>query len=228
MKKNGLIIALLIMFLYNAGYSQDSKSKDSRNFKIGLKLAPGIAWLKPNSENLSNQGAKLGFSYGLVSEFYFTENYGIATGIDVSYNGGHLQDKTESLGNLDDMKYKLQYIEIPFTLKMKTKEYGYLSYFGQFGIGTSYNLKAVANKKYSNLDPAHPAPADVIDKNVTGDDIRMFRSSFIIAIGAEYSLTGNTRAFASLGFNNGLTNIMKLNKNKAVNNYVSLNLGILF
>ena len=51
---------------------------------------------------------------------------------------------------LNSRSYTISYITIPFTLKMKTKEIGSLTYYGQFGINNSFRWKAVAN---DNVQP---------------------------------------------------------------------------
>ena len=44
---------------------------------------------------------------------------------------------------LKERKYKVNYVTIPIGLKLKTKEIGYLTYFGEFGgnIGIPYKTR---------------------------------------------------------------------------------------
>jgi hypothetical protein len=224
MKRLILIFGLLL--LISAGtYSQEKNN--FRNIKIGLLAAPNLSWIKSSSDSIAGNGSRLGFNYGLMTEFYFTENYGISTGVNISYNGGKIQDKEHTSGFVYNKKYKLQYIEIPVCLKMKTKEYGYISYFGQFGFGASYNMKSRAD--YETIDDKNRNTyPDKIDINVTDKDISKFRGSFIVGLGIEKSLLGNTKAIAGLFFNNGITDIFKGDHSKGMNNYLSINLGVIF
>ena len=73
-----------------------------------------------------------------------------------------------------------------------------------------------------------PPPLPSAENNVNVTDINMFRALFIVSGGVEYSLTGNTKALTGIAFNNGLTNILKGKPNKAINNFLGLNVGIIF
>lgn len=96
-----------------------------------VKATPTISWLRVDAEGLSNDGIRIGFTYGLVTEFKFSSNYAFATGIDVSYRGGKFK---YSLGD-DDVSFtqKLQFLDVPVALKLRTNEIGYMKYYGTFG-----------------------------------------------------------------------------------------------
>ena len=53
---------------------------------------------------------------------------------------------------LNERQFKTSYITIPLTLKMKTKEIGTLTYYGQIGINNSFRWKAHADDKVTVLD----------------------------------------------------------------------------
>jgi hypothetical protein len=228
MKRKIVALSVFIVFFFNYAFSQDTPS--SKSFRLGLKVAPTMSWIKPNTKDVSKTGSKFGLAYGLMGDFYFTDNYGLSTGIDVSYGGGKMDDKrfvNNTPGYTESMTYNLQFIEIPVTLKMRTKEYGYLTYFAQFGFGGSFNIKAKQGYDITGTPPTGRLQKDT-DLDVTGDKINMFRASFIVGFGAEYSLTGSTRFIIGVGFNNGLTDILKEKGLKGTNNFLSLNAGILF
>ena len=42
---------------------------------------------------------------------------------------------------LKERKYKINYVNIPLILKMKTKEIGYFTYFGEFGAVLGFKTK---------------------------------------------------------------------------------------
>jgi hypothetical protein len=80
------------------------------------------------------------------------------------------------------------------------------------------------------------------------DDIGIFRTSLILAAGIEYNLSGDASILAGITFNNGFNNVLTgdgvvknaagsaeivglkptIFKLKSINNFVSLNVGILF
>ena len=190
----------------------------AQKFHFGLKAAPGVAWMKPDTKGVSNGGAKLGFSYGIVTEFAFNkaENYAFATGLDVSYRGGKLD--FDSSGSSIKTKLNLQYLEVPITLKMKTNQIGAIKYFGQVGIVPAFNLKAKSKTTIGNITT----------EDDFKDETKSFDSSFLIALGLEYNLVGTTSGFVSAEFNNGLMDVLDNKNLKSISNLLSLNVGILF
>ena len=102
---NRKIAALSVLFVlfFTYGFSQDTPK--TKMFKLGLKVVPTFSWIKSNTKDVVKTGSRIGLSYGLIGDFYFTENYGFSTGIDVSYNGGKFDDTAY---NNDMNKYEFQ------------------------------------------------------------------------------------------------------------------------
>jgi hypothetical protein len=229
---------------------------DFKSFRFGLKAAPNIAWLKPDSEGFSAERPALKFSYGLVTEFALSENYFFATGIQVATMGGSLNfpdsafyyvgtEPNASVYNLNRRRYNLQYVEIPLTLKMRTNEIGYMRYFGQFGIDLGVRTQAKAADRVVEFTAGQPsAGGEVLRDNIdVANDIQLFRAALHLGIGGEYTLTGNTALLIGVNYSNGFTNSLtrrsktivdglgaepnRLNQN-ATTNYVALTVGILF
>lgn len=211
-------IVLLSFFLLTSLFTNAQK------FHFGLMAAPGIAWMKVTTSGVSSDASKIGFSYGIVTEFAFNkaENYAFATGVQASYRGGSIlyHDTTT-------IKLGLQYLEIPITLKMKTNEIGAIKYFGQFGVVPGINIKAAAN---SSTKIAGGNNLSIDYKNYQSH-INPITLSLLIALGFEYNLTGTTSGFVSIDFNNGLIDIIRdrsdLNAD-AISNLLELKVGILF
>jgi len=205
------------------------KGQEFKKFRFGLFGAPSMAWTKTNTKTdyfeLKKDGSQIGFGYGIIAEFGLTKNYSFATGIDISYSGGKIKSIVkDTLGNIisnlsSSDKVKLQYLELPLTLKMKTNEIGYITYFGTFGIAPGVCISA---KNSSNDD--------------IKSDISSMKISMLIGLGAEYSLGGSTSVVCGLNFNNGFTNIFNTDfvngnekvKYKAISNYFALQLGVIF
>ena len=141
-------------------------------------------------------------------------------------------------------EYKNQWIELPISLKLKTNEIGYNTYFAQFGFSTGFRIRGRQNTSYllttGNLNEEN---IDVLK------DIAPFRIGLVIGGGLEYNFHGKTALVAGLTFNNGFTNIFNKNyyelnptgevnitnnkvidtiTQKASSNFISLDIGILF
>jgi len=93
---------------------------------VGLKLAPALSFNRMSTEELNHQFDPNGlggrFIFGPVFDYYLGENYDFHTGVlfvpkrvGITYFD-ELQDTTWS------ENYKLQYIQIPVSLKMYTDE----------------------------------------------------------------------------------------------------------
>ncbi len=230
MKKIAFI--LLIAFVFTA-----KTEVRSQGFRLGLKGSPSIAWFKSETNNYESEGVRLGFSYGLISEFILAEQYTFATGIHVTYFGGKLSypvgDQNDPNVTLPmvERTYRLQNLEIPLTLKMKTREIGYNTYFAKFGFGGSVNLTAKANDKFYH--PSNSNTSQVNDIDIKGDT-PLFRVSMILGLGLEHSLGGTTALIGGITFNNGFTNILKgkdyaeVHNQQARANYLELSIGVLF
>lgn len=203
-------------------------AQDESNVHFGLKAAPSFAWLRTDSKNFSTNGSKFGFSYGLMTEFNFTKRYAFATGIDVAYRGGKLKSiVTDSMTTTIEQAMTLQYVELPLTLKLKTNEIGYLTYYLQIGVSPGVNIRSKADVKTSTQynGTTTSASEDGIDIK---KDINSFNLSMIIGGGVEYTLSGSTTLLLGVQFNNGFMDIADGDDLKANSNYLALTVGILF
>lgn len=230
MKKIALILTVVLSTLL-------INQVNAQGFKLGLSASPSMAWFKSETENYESEGLRFGFSYGLLSEFILAEQYTFATGINISYFGGRLtfpygndQENGPAVAS-KERTYRLQNLEVPFTLKMKTREIGYNTYFARFGFGGSVNLRAKGDDKF--LADGGNQTHSLMDIDIK-DDIPLFRISMIVGIGFEHSLGGTTALVAGVNFNNGFTNILKgkdwkeERNQQARANFLELSLGIIF
>lgn len=228
MKKTGILIVVLIL-----GMSQ--LKAQYKPFVFGLEFAPNIGWLKSDLKDYENEGTEVGFSWGFVSEFYLMENYAIATGFDVVYLNGRLsyphalESGSDTVGTLN-RKYKTKYLEIPLALKMKTNEFGKMRFYGKVGLGTAFLLSAKGKDKFTS-DPYNKS----FEEDDIKDEMKVFRESLILGAGIEYLLGGSTLLTFGITFDNGFTDVLKYENtadpdvnHKAINNYLELNMGIIF
>ncbi len=218
MKKITTISFLLFVFILSA------TSQNDKFFRFGLHGSPSVAWLKPETKSFQSKGLRLGFGYGLITEFTLADNYSLATGVESVYSGGKLQN-VDTIGTTTTATYRVQYIEIPIALKMKTNEINYITYFAKFGGGLNMRLNSFADFSYK--DAMGNSLPSLLDEDIKSD-INLFRISFLIGLGIEYSLGGTTSALFGINFNNGLTDIFKEDDIKAKNNFITVNLGVIF
>jgi hypothetical protein len=226
MKKITLLLLCLGVF------TQAVKAQET-NYKIGFKVNPNVSWMHPNDNNLISEGSKLRFGFSLNFDKMFTDNYAIGTGLNVFTTGGELTYFTR-FNSPDTMtqvatvtrNYRLQYVEVPLTLKLRTNEVGYWTFWGQFGLGLGANISAKADEKVNYLqeidndalgtdNPSWAVLPGNDKRNVENedvnikDDVSLFRASLIMGAGGEYNLSGSTSLLFGLTFNNGFTDALK-------------------
>ncbi len=226
-------IALFIL----TGFASQAQSNEGLHF--GLKITPSIAWLRTDTKGTESNGSKFGFCYGLITEFQFSDNYSFATGLDVTYRGGNLRSTEETNDNITkvvtiaESEMTLQYIELPITLKLKTNEIGYLTYYLQAGLAPAINIRSRADIKF-NTQTTTLATNSTVTSNVELDDediqdnINNINLSMIIGGGIEYTLSGSTVLLVGVQFNNGLLDVSDDDNLKMNSNMLGLSVGILF
>ncbi|MFW6019973.1 MAG: porin family protein [Bacteroidales bacterium] len=234
--KKIMIATLALMMIWPFGKVQ--AQEDYKPFRFGLHAAPSISWLKPETKGYEHEKTRMGFSYGMLAEFNMSNNYSLSTGVDISYFGGKLEydDLLHYYGSTDTVEgeitstYSLQYIHIPLMIKMSTNEIGYLTYFANFGLGTSIRLGSSVEDSYDNSE-GNKKTKTIDDLN---DDVALFRESLIIGLGAEYSLGPDISLVGSVNFNNGFTTTIKRDniqldkRGNAIANYIEFKFGLLF
>jgi len=223
--KNSILITLAV---FAATFLN---AQDSQQWKIGFKLNPNVSWIKPDNKSITQEGNVFRFGFSLNADKHFTDNYALGLGLNITRTGGELsylrQTNAVPEGKVDEVPhismvtrtYKLQYIEVPLTLKLRTNEIGYITYWGQFGLGLGININAKADDEidyqleYTNTALEPWAQSDLTSVTVEDedikDDINLFRASLIIGGGIEYSLSGTTAIIAGITYNNGFSNSLK-------------------
>ena len=236
----GISILLVAVLMTVQGFSQDFKK-----FKFGFKVDPNVSWMSSETTDVVSEGVLLRGSFGVNADIMFSERYALGTGFSIMGGGGQLSffDYEDRIGDAGESnfivkrnrKYKLKYVEIPLTLKLRTDEIGYITYWGQFGLGLGFATKATADdniKFFSELvEDADEMGNSWIDSgsaistlakedeeemgvDISGEMLPI-RASLIIGAGIDYSLSGNTSLMFGIAYNNGLTNVFK-SKMKAI------------
>lgn len=199
-----------LVFIAFEGQSQEVE----KNFKLGFTLSPNLSWVTNDGNDFVADGSKVGFSYGVLADIGFAKNYFFSTAFTVTA----LNSKALKTGVSTD-QYRLQYIEVPFTLKLKSNPTDQGRFYGQFGLGTGINISAKKD--------AESAGSNILVKDISiSSDVNAFRLGLIMGAGAEWNAGRNLTVLTGVTFNNGFTKVFKDYDSR--NPFISLNLGVFF
>lgn len=210
-------ILFLFPFLF-LSFCVLAQDEEEPAFKLGLTAHPTLGWIKSDIDNVDGKGVRLGFSYGLLADINFAENYAFSTGLKLTTINGRTETVAGSTNS--EQVFKLQYIEIPAKLKLLTNDNNGIKFFGEFGLGNGLNIKA-------KQDNTSTITADNADNRDIYSQTAFYRGSIIIGAGAEISTTGRTKILAGLSFDNGFTDIKK-GDGSLKNAYLGINIGVFF
>ncbi|MBU0766137.1 MAG: PorT family protein, partial [Bacteroidetes bacterium] len=210
----------------------EQKIRKNRNKGLAWRLA-GLSVVNVEEKD----GVRFGYNIGLIGDLKLGDNFAFSVGLLYNSYGGNVkyldmirkfetEDETyDSIAANSSITYKMQYIEIPVSLKGKTNEIGYITYFLKAGISPQIRYRAKA-EVLNNTD-------EILDGKVAP----FFSFGVHIGGGIEYSLGGNTKLLVEALYTTGLTDIEKVDiglnsateKNeKIVLNHFSIRVGILF
>ncbi len=251
MKK--IIIIGLTLLMSGVSFAQSDGENNVKNFRFGLKGNLSLDWIKPeNEKKFTSGGSALGYGWGIQMEYRLNQTVSVVSGFGIQtakgkikYNDASSKDSTYYILNRDaefidfnkdnfsdstkqkflllDRKYAINYVNIPIALKMKTKEIGYITYYGTFGLNLGIKTKArvkdqvkkVSNNVINYVGDTLVTPINVDNLEMTNDKldatkgISPLRAGLLIGGGGEYTIAGTTALFFDLTYNYFFTNTVK-------------------
>jgi len=214
MKK--IAVAIYFLIFLNTTISAQQK------FRFGLQISPTLTWMTSTDNGINDNGKNVGLKLGVLGESYFAENYSFVFGLNFAFNqggtlkydvGGNLWPKSqlsddryqaEDKGAIPDganLKYSLQYVEIPFGLRLRTQEFGYFRYFAEIPVFTvGFNTQAEGAITGTDMDTEN--------ENIS-DDINTFAFSWGLGGGVEYSIGTQTSLVAGIFYQSYITDVTK-------------------
>lgn len=220
---------VLILLLTSTCLLQAQTASDARTpFRFGIHASPNLSFISSNDKT-ANSDLRMKFGFGLIAEFNFADNYSFSTGVDYYFRGGVLtvEDATFDIagnpGYAGPIKgdYRSGFIQVPLMLKMRTRPFGYYTFFADFG--GSVNLSTDEQTTYS---PTQTKNADSY--------IRAAGAMFAVGLGGEYDLGGQTALLLGVYYNRSLIDNLNptapgdIQQNSYRFDYVNLKIGVLF
>jgi hypothetical protein len=224
-KVHKITILIFLVSLSNISHAQPKPK-----IGFGVHVDPLISWFGSDNDSVSNKGSRPGFNFGLTYCRYFAPNYAFSSGISIISAGGRLVNSgtvatTLELNNTtvellpnEAVIYKIQYLSLPFGLKLQTNQIGYLTFFTDLGL----DPKVVVGGKVKIGDKNEKATSE----------INLFNLGYHALIGMEYAVGGNTAIVVGLNFENNFIDITTDKKgqpnDKISHRLLSFRLGVNF
>lgn len=212
----------LLAVLFNLSHQVSAQDYYSSTYQykpvsLGITFSPNMGWMRYGDNDNYKSSPKFGYAYGLLADFAFTENYYFSTGLLINTLNSESEYPNPESGVSDTYltnHYRLQYAEIPVSLKLKSTMRYFRSYYGQFGF--TGGLKLNAKEKEGNAS----------SRSSMGSNADFLRLALQIGGGVEWQLDHNLVMTTGLTFNNGFTQAIRDGEPR--NSYVAFNFGIFF
>jgi len=203
----------------------------AQEFRFGLTASPVFDWSKIDGGLYEGEGTKVGFQYGLIFDQTIgsIERYAFSTGIIINYVNVGVSVTDTFTDIKTTWTARSQYIEIPLTVRLRTNEINYFSYYGQFGLTPGFCIKSRGDLVVNDVTLVDDVNLKESD-NLTGAQYQLFNVSLTLGVGAEYSIAENTNIIAGVFFQNGFANFIDddVDDNNAYLKQLGIRLGVLF
>lgn len=220
MKQITLLVTLFIFSLSTWGQAR---------MQLAFTASPSVNWMNTSNRDVSREKIVLGYDFGLLGDIFLgeSERYALQTGLIVVNTGGNLSYRMnqpfmyggEQLSKDVDIKYRLRYLDIPFSIKLKTNDFHRAYYWGLFGLSGMVNIGARGDSNDGMLRKAS-----------IHDEINMFNVGMNVGLGFDYDLGGSNSASFGLIFQNGLSDVTTDNAfaDKTILNSLKVRIALIF
>lgn len=254
-------IAVLALFLAFISFNATAQG----DLRFGIQASPSFSSLDSDDKFVNSNGTNLGMRLGVFGEYYFQENYAFTVGLGFAFGqGGTLEykepgifwtqteDLTTSIDTIQrgaNLKHRIQYVEIPVGLKLRTREFGHIRGFAEPLLVLSFRSKALgdlsAAKTTTTPDDIGRNALDETDLNIK-KEVNPLGLSWGFGIGGEYSVSTATAIIAGIYYQRMFTDVtddngaifrddkdrgvdgVERNDIKAIGNSVTIKIGVRF
>ncbi len=219
------------------------------DFRFGLHLSPSINWMTTNDNEINSNGSNIGLRLGFSGEYFFADRYAVTASLGFAFGQGgtllhnqggnfwtqsdlsnpELNDSENALPNGTNLKYRIQYIEIPIGLKMRTDEIGHFRYYGEPIL--AFGFRTQARGDVMDADGLNTEKEDI------KADVNFLNLLWGVGAGIEYSINGSTtfvggiqysQGFLDVTDNSAVKNDGSREDSNAVTRSITLRLGVMF
>jgi len=183
-----------------------------------FKLA-GAAWFSTGFQ-IDYDGGRVDYkpasdgsnNFASVAGYLYNDNDGFLEVEDIDGTDATTLNKYDSY-LLASRKYKSTFLTLPINLRLKTKEIGYITYYGNVGLLASIHLKTKADDEVYQMNSGvgngyNPNLKANNDMNVS-KDMAFTKFGFNIGGGIEFNVAGSTSFIAGINWVQGFTNYVR-------------------
>ncbi len=205
----------------------------------GLFIGPELSWLGVDSKIQTSEKVGAGYEFGAWGDFAIHDNFLFNMELKFKSMSGTMGYKHGAKVNLYDsdtivylpylgkdnanIKYTLNYLSIPLSIKGKTNEINLFSYYMKAGIAPMFNIKS----KATIYDESNLFTKNILPVNL----------NWHMGGGIEFRVAESTRVVAELMYCGGIFDFVKNKKNDVtvevfennlIMNSFAVKFGILF
>ncbi len=209
-------------------------AKAQNGFRFGIQASPALTWMTTDDKNIKGNGTNLGFKLGLLGEYDIAESYALFAGVNFAFNhGGTLKYNNEGkywpavtdsvMAAGVNLKHSFKLVEIPFGLKMRTNEFGFLRYYAELPIFTI----GIVTKSTGTVEAAN---VTLEDEDIN-KEMRDLSVSWGFGAGVEYNISSSTKLVGGIAYQSYFLDMTKktdADDSKASLNGLTLKIGVLF
>lgn len=220
MKKYSTFLVLLI-----AGICFGQESEDKK-VQAGLTFGSGINLNTPSTKKMSIDGAGSAFTAGLTFNYKLANNIAICSGAEIDFEKNRIKPSditSPSYYQFDDTKIlqsedatgnnqifqwtnrtqKLVYLTLPVQMLFRTKYFGYMRYYGKFGVRLSFLLGNKIDDVGYTFENNSLLGNKIENENINmraDRDMNFLRANAGFSLGAEWNFAGSTSLAAEIGY----------------------------
>lgn len=181
--------------------------------KMGIGLVAdfrltNIIWFHTGLE-YTGAGGKLSYTANDTAVYYYN-NDAIVKVSPADANSPTSNANTTSTYKTNQLltrNHKVGYIHIPLAFKLKTKEIGAITYYGQIGGDLFFLTSAKGDdhvNQYSHTSTGYVV-TDLKSNNISGS-VNFLNAAANVGFGGEYRISGSTALMASIQYRHGIMN----------------------